>query len=49
MSEELVSQIANIGFPIVLSMYLLMRIETKMEELTKCIGKLTSVLDKDKE
>ena len=46
--EELLVQISNIGFPIVLSMYLLIRIEGKMEELTKSIGKLTDVLDKQK-
>ncbi len=44
--EELLVQISNVGFPIVLSMYLLIRIEGKMEELTKSIGKLTEVLDK---
>ena len=46
--EELLVQISNVGFPIVLSMYLLIRIEGKIEELTKSIGKLTDVLDKQK-
>ena len=44
--EELLVQIGNVGFPIVLSMYLLVRLEGKMEELTKSIGKLTDVLEK---
>ena len=38
-------QISNIGFPIVLSMYLLVRIENKMEQLTASIQRLTTVLD----
>lgn len=44
--EELLIQIGNVGFPIVLSMYLLVRLEGKMEELTRSIGKLTDVLEK---
>lgn len=43
--EELFMQISNIGFPIVLSMYLLVRIENKMEQLTASIQRLTTVLD----
>lgn len=43
--EELFMQISNIGFPIVLSMYLLVRIENKMEQLTASIQRLTAVLD----
>lgn len=45
--EEILQQISNLGFPIILSMYLLMRIEGKMEELTKSIQRLSIVLDKD--
>ncbi len=44
--EEFLTQISNVGFPIVVSMYLLVRFEGKMEELTKSITKLTDVLDK---
>lgn len=44
--EELIAQIANVGFPIVVSMYLLVRIEGKMSELTRSINKLTDVLEK---
>lgn len=46
--EELLLQIGNVGFPIVLSMYLLIRLESKMEQLTASISKLTAVLE-DKE
>ncbi|MEG0014893.1 MAG: YvrJ family protein [Cellulosilyticaceae bacterium] len=45
--EDILQQISNLGFPIILSMYLLMRIEAKMEELTKSIQRLSIVLDKD--
>lgn len=44
--EELVAQIANVGFPIVLSMYLLIRIEGKMSDLTRSIDQLSDVIQK---
>lgn len=44
--EELITQIGNVGFPIVVSMYLLVRIEGKMSDLTRSINKLTDVLEK---
>lgn len=42
--EELVGTIANLGFPIVISIFLLVRIESKLEELTKSIEKLTNAI-----
>ena len=44
--EELIAQISNVGFPIVVSMYLLVRIEGKMSDLTRSIDKLTDVLER---
>lgn len=44
--EELLSQIGNFGFPIILSMYLLIRIEGKMEGLSISITHLSTVLEK---
>lgn len=44
--EELLSQIGNFGFPIILSMYLLIRIEGKMEVLSNTIAHLSTVLEK---
>lgn len=44
--EELINQIGNVGFPIVVSMYLLVRIEGKINDLTRSIDKLTDVLEK---
>ncbi|MGI6343528.1 MAG: YvrJ family protein [Bacillota bacterium] len=42
--EELLPQIANFGFPIVLSMYLLIRIEGKLETLTAAIHELSKAI-----
>lgn len=42
--QETLMQIGNLGFPIVVSMYLLMRVETKIEALTLSIHELTGVI-----
>ena len=42
--EELTYAIANLGFPIAVSIYLLIRIEGKLESLTESINKLSRVL-----
>ena len=42
--EELVTQIANVGFPIAVSAYLLVRLENKMTELTKSINDLCNTI-----
>ncbi|MEG0579088.1 MAG: YvrJ family protein [Niameybacter sp.] len=47
--DELLSQIGNFGFPIILSMYLLIRIESKMESLSNTIAHLSKVLEKQNE
>lgn len=36
--------VANFGFPIVVSIYLLVRIEGRLENLSECINKLAQVL-----
>ena len=46
--EELLVQFGNVGFPIVLSMYLLVRVEGKMDQLAASILKLTDVLEQRK-
>lgn len=46
MDANLQTLIANVGFPIDLSMYLLIRIEGKLSSLTDSINKLSkSILD----
>lgn len=42
--EHLYSSIANLGFPIVVSIYLLVRIEGKLNELTESINGLSRVI-----
>ncbi|MEF9960645.1 MAG: YvrJ family protein [Niameybacter sp.] len=47
--EEILSQIGNFGFPIILSMYLLIRIEGKIEVLSNTITQLSKVLENQEE
>ncbi len=44
--DELISMIANIGFPIVVSIYLLVRIEEKLDLLSNSILELSNVINK---
>ena len=46
--QEMLMQIGNLGFPIVVSMYLLIRVETKIEDLTLSIHELTAVIRPNK-
>ncbi|MDK2919897.1 MAG: hypothetical protein PWQ37_2630 [Candidatus Petromonas sp.] len=43
--EEIYAQIANLGFPIAVSIYLLVRFENKLESLTISINELTKVIE----
>jgi len=42
--EELVVLVGNFGFPVAVSMYLLIRLEGKLETLTESIHSLSEVL-----
>ena len=44
MDNEFLSNIANVGFPIALSMYLLVRIEVKIQMLSDSISELSKAL-----
>lgn len=44
--EDLISGIANIGFPIAVAAYLLVRIEQKLDNLSISIKDLTGALEK---
>ena len=44
--EVIYSSIANLGFPIVISVYLLVRIEGKLDELSKSITELAQAISK---
>mgnify|MGYP000448421023 FL=1 len=45
--EEWITSVSNYGFPIVVSIYLLIRLETKLDYLTERIHELTIELKKD--
>lgn len=47
--NELLSQVGNFGFPIILSMYLLIRIEGKIQTLSDTITQLSRVLDRQEQ
>ncbi len=40
--ESIYEQIANVGFPIAVATYLLVRVESKLSMLTESINKLSS-------
>lgn len=42
--QDIYASIANLGFPIVISIYLLVRIEGKLNELTQSISELAKVI-----
>lgn len=42
--ELIYSSIANLGFPIVVSIYLLVRIEGKLNDLTESINELSNAI-----
>lgn len=45
--EELYNAVANIGFPMAMCMYLLIRIEGKLDSLTKSITELSNTIGKN--
>ncbi|HHY92748.1 MAG TPA: YvrJ family protein [Firmicutes bacterium] len=44
MEQTVFNQIANLGFPVVVSIYLLVRMEAKLDELTKSIAELAQTI-----
>lgn len=44
--EELVGMFSNVGFPIAISFYLLVRVETKISKLDETILKLSTAIEK---
>lgn len=45
--EEFFNQITNYGFPMVLSIYLLVRLENKMDKLSNSITELTASIERN--
>lgn len=46
MNGDLITMIGNLGFPIAVSVYLLVRLEGKLEVLTQSINNLSNVINK---
>lgn len=46
MSNDLLNIIGNVGFPIAVSVYLLVRLEGRLEVLTQSISNLSNVINK---
>ena len=44
--EEIYTNVANLGFPIVISIYLLVRIEGKLNQLSESIIELSRTIEK---
>lgn len=42
--EDILVTIGNFGFPIAITIFLLVRIESKLEDLTKSIEKLSNTI-----
>ncbi|MFA5575922.1 MAG: YvrJ family protein [Tissierellaceae bacterium] len=42
--EDIYTSVANLGFPIVISIYLLVRIEGKLSQLTESIRELSTTI-----
>lgn len=47
--EDILLTVSNYGFPIVVSIYLLIRLENKLDKLTESILSLSSKLDRKEE
>lgn len=47
--NDLYASIANLGFPIVISLFLLVRIEGKLNNLTESINELSKAIESIKE
>ena len=46
-TKELCSAVGNFGFPMVLSWYLLLRMEQRLDRLTECLNELSKALLKN--
>ncbi len=42
--DDIINLIANVGFPIAVAAYLLIRLETKLNQLTQAIGELREAI-----
>jgi len=47
--EQWLNLIGNFGFPIVVTFYLLLRFEKKIDHLTEAINKIATTIEKEKD
>lgn len=45
MFDEIIMLISNVGFPVAVSSYLLVRLDQRLEELSKAFTSLTKVIE----
>lgn len=48
MMNEVVSLIGNVGFPMAITLYVLTRLESKMEKLSESMNKLVNAIEVQK-
>ena len=48
MMNEVVSLIGNVGFPMAITLYVLIRLESKMEKLSESMNKLANEIEVQK-
>ena len=48
MMNEVVSLIGNVGFPMAITLYVLTRLESKMEKLSESMNKLANAIEVQK-
>ncbi|EFM40086.1 YvrJ family protein [Peptostreptococcaceae bacterium AS15] len=48
MMNEVVSLIGNVGFPMAITLYVLIRLESKMEKLSDSMNKLANAIEVQK-
>lgn len=44
--DEITKLVTNVGFPIAVSVYLLVRFESKVDKLSSCITNLSNIIEK---
>lgn len=46
MLKDIITEVQNVGFPIVIAIYLLVRMEAKLDQLTTSITTLSNVVER---
>lgn len=46
--NEIIALISNMGFPITITLYVLIRLEAKMDKLNESINKLSTIIEHER-